>query len=278
VPGEDLSDFQAFVAADKSDVATAYFAHSTRIAAEIARVLGRVSDAERYAVLSAAAAAAWRTEFLSADGQVRPQTQANLVRGLTFGLIPDGHRWQAADQLAQLVRANGTHLATGFLATPDLLPSLADGGHLDVAYDLLFQDTAPSWLTMIERGATTVWERWEGVDENGVPHESLNHYSKGAVIGFLHRYVAGLQRLAPTYRSFRVQPRPGGGLTWARAEHDSPHGRILIDWRIKAGLFELDVTVPPGCTADVVLPSGATSSVGPGADEFGEVSRADRRA
>ena len=75
---------------------------------------------------------------------------------------------------------------------------LADHGHLDVAYELLFQDTAPSWLAMIDRGATTIWEHWEGIDEDGVPHESLNHYSKGAVISFLHRYVAGLQRLEPT--------------------------------------------------------------------------------
>ena len=70
---------------------------------------------------------------------------------------------------------------------------------------------APSWLTMIDRGATTVWERWEGIDEDGVPHESLNHYSKGAVVSFLHRYVAGLQRTSPTWRTFRVEPRPGGG-------------------------------------------------------------------
>ena len=75
---------------------------------------------------------------------------------------------------------------------------LADTGHLDVAYELLFQDSEPSWLVMIDRGATTVWERWEGVDADGVPHESLNHYSKGAVISFLHRYVAGLHRLEPT--------------------------------------------------------------------------------
>ena len=270
VPGEDISDFAAFIAADKSDVATAYFAHSTRISAEIARMLGRSAEAERYAALSSAVAAAWRAEFLTSDGQVEPLTQANLVRALTFGLVPDEQRQQLADQLAKLVRENGAHLATGFLATPDLLPALADGGHLDVAYDLLFQNTAPSWLTMIDRGATTVWELWDGVDADGVPHESLNHYSKGAVIGFLHRYVAGLQRLTPTYRRFRVQPRPGGGLTWARAEHESSHGRIVVDWRIEDRVFRLDLTVPPGCVAEVILPSGATTAAGPGTHAFRE--------
>ena len=94
-----------------------------------------------------------------------------------------------------LIRAAGTHLATGFLATPQLLPVLADNGQLAVAYELLFTDTMPSWLYMIDRGATTVWERWNGVDADGVPFESLNHYSKGAVIMFLHRYVAGIRLL-----------------------------------------------------------------------------------
>jgi alpha-L-rhamnosidase len=183
---------------------------------------------------------------------------------LTFRLVPDELRQSLADQLAKHVRDNDTHLATGFLATPDLLPALAEGGHLDVAYDLLHQDMPPSWMAMIDRGATTVWERWEGVDDNGVPHESLNHYSKGAVIGFLHRYVAGIQRLEPTYRRFLVQPRPGGGILWARAEHDSPHGRVAASWQIEGDTFGLEVTVPPGCTADVVLPTGASSTVGPG--------------
>jgi alpha-L-rhamnosidase len=118
---------------------------------------------------------------------------------------------------------------------------------------------------MIDRGATTVWERWEGIDEDGGPHESLNHYSKGAVISFLHRYVAGLERLEPTWRRFRVRPRPGGGITWAEAEHVTPHGLARVSWR-EGGPTE--VVVPPGCTAEVVLPSGATATVGPGEHSF----------
>ena len=164
------------------------------------------------------------------DGRITPHTQANLVRALTFGLVPDEHRQRAADDLAALVREAGTHLGTGFLSTPDLLPVLADHGHLDLAYELLLQDTEPSWLAMIDRGATTVWERWDGIRADGSVHESLNHYSKGAVISFLHRYVAGLQRLEPTWTRFRVAPRPGGGVTRAPTEHVSPHGPIAVAW------------------------------------------------
>ena len=264
-PGAEPSDFPAFVGADKAEVATAFLAWSTRHAAAIAAVLGDEAAAARYAELSARVADAWRAEFLDADGHVVPHTQANLVRALRFGLVPEGLRQRAADDLARLVRDAGTHLGTGFLATPDLLPVLADHGHLDLAYELLLQDSPPSWLAMVDRGATTVWERWEGIDDDGVPHESLNHYSKGAVISFLHRYVAGLERLEPTWRRFRVRPRPGGGITWAEAEHLTPHGPARVSWRLGG---PTEVAVPPGCVAEVVLPDGTAAEVGPGNHTF----------
>jgi alpha-L-rhamnosidase len=119
---------------------------------------------------------------------------------------------------------------------------------------------------MVDRGATTVWERWNGVSAEGVPYESLNHYSKGAVISFLHRCTAGIQLLddVPAYRRFRVRPRPGGGLTSAEAAHESPYGRIESAWRRDGGSFHLRVVVPAGTSAEVVLPDGATDTAGPG--------------
>jgi alpha-L-rhamnosidase len=271
VPGEDLKgpeEFEAFRNADKSDVATAYFAHSARLMSQIAAVIGRSAEAERYEELAERVRDAWRTEFIDADGRLQPDTQANHVRALAFDLVPTELRADAATRLVELVRAAGTHLATGFLATSYLLPVLADTGHLDVAYELLFTDTMPSWLYMIERGATTVWERWDGVRPDGTPFESLNHYSKGAVVSFLHRYVAGIRLLADgagaAYRHFRVEPSAGGGITWAQAEHDSPFGRIESSWRLSGDAFELVVAVPPGTTADVVLPDGTTKTVSSG--------------
>ena len=144
---------------------------------------------------------------------------------------------------------------------------LADTGHLDVAYDLLFQDTEPSWLVMVDRGATTVWEEWGGVDVDGNPHASLNHYSKGAVIGFLHQYVAGLQLLEPGYRRFRVAPRPGGGITRASAHHDSPHGRIEVEWTRDGDQGQISVTVPQGTEGILELPDGTLVRLGSGDHE-----------
>jgi alpha-L-rhamnosidase len=270
VPGEDIGDFGAFVAADEGDVATAYLAHSAGLASRIAAVLGREGDADRYAGLAAQVTAAWQAEYLDEDGRLTPGTQANHVRALAFELVPAELRAAVADRLVELVREAGTHLGTGFLATPYLLPVLADTGHLDVAYELLLQDSEPSWLVMVDRGATTVWERWNGVDADGVPTESLNHYSKGAVVSFLHRYAAGIELLEPAHRRFRVRPRPGGGLTHAEAAHESPYGRIESAWEISGDAFRLRVVVPAGTRAEVVLPSGATSSTGPGEHTFEE--------
>ncbi|MBI4944358.1 MAG: family 78 glycoside hydrolase catalytic domain [Actinobacteria bacterium] len=262
-PGNAPGDFAAFVAADKADVATAYLARSAGLAARIARLLGRDDDARRLAGLAEGAVGAWRAEFLDPAGHVVPHTQANLVRALRFGLVPAHLQAQAADDLVALVRAAGDHLATGFLATPDLLPVLADHDRAGVAYDLLLQRTSPSWLGMLDRGATTVWEHWDGVDADGVPHDSLNHYSKGAVVSFLHGYVAGLRRSGPTWRRITVRPVPGGGVTWAATEHVTPHGPAAVSWR-DGPSFEVTVTVPPGCVADVVLPDGTTHEAGPG--------------
>ncbi|MET7988444.1 family 78 glycoside hydrolase catalytic domain [Streptomyces sp. NPDC005281] len=263
-PGNDVDDFGAFLARDKSDVATAYFAHSARLMARIADVLGRPADAVRYGELAERVRSAWRTEFVTADGTLRPATQANLVRALAFGLVPAEHRATVVEQLVELIRAAGTRLATGFLATPLLLPTLVEHGQAGLAYELLFQESPPSWLHMIERGASTVWERWDGIADDGTPHESLNHYSKGAVISFLHRCTAGLQPLEPAYRRFRVAPVPGGRLTSASAALESPYGRIEVAWRIETEGFRLEVTVPPGTSAEVVVPGGAVRLLGPG--------------
>jgi alpha-L-rhamnosidase len=268
VPGEEIDDFPAWVAADKGDVATAYFAHSARVMARMAELTGRPEEAARYAELSGSVRAAWQAEYMDADGRLTPDTQANHVRALAFDLVPEDLRSAVAERLVDLIRKADTHLGTGFLATPYLLPVLADTGHLDLAYELLQQDSEPSWLVMVDRGATTVWERWNGVSAEGVPYESLNHYSKGAVISFLHRYTAGIEPVEPAYRRFRVHPRPGGGLTHAEAAHESPHGRIESAWQIDGDSFELRVVVPAGTEAEIVLPDGTTTTTGPGAHTY----------
>jgi alpha-L-rhamnosidase len=251
---------------DKGEIGTAFLHRSALLAARVGRLIGRDDESARLDRLAADALAAWRAEFIRPNGSLTHDTQANHVRALAFGLVPDELRAQTADRLVELIDAAGMHLGTGFLATPFLLPALADSGHLDVAYALLLQDTPPSWLHMVDRGATTVWEDWDGIAEDGTAKGSLNHYSKGAVISFLHAYTAGIQLLdeGPGYSRFRIAPRPGGGLTWAEAVHDAPYGRIESSWRIETGQFRLITTVPPGTSARVELPDGTVHDQPPG--------------
>jgi alpha-L-rhamnosidase len=264
-PGGAPADFGAFVRADKSEVATAYLYRSAATLVRIAGVLGLAEDAwVRFRDIAAGALDAWRREFVRADGTLAMQSQASHVRALAFGLVPSELRPAVASRLAGLVAEAGGHLATGFLSTSYLLPVLADYGYLDLAYELLRQDTPPSWLTMVDRGATTVWELWEGVDAGGAPHASLNHYSKGTVASFLHRYVAGLRPVGAGCRTFEVRPLPGGGITSASARHISPFGPIEVEWRVRGEALELDVLVPPGTTASVALPGEAPRDAHPG--------------
>jgi alpha-L-rhamnosidase len=273
-PGQEHVDPEDLAAADHGEIATAYLHHSASLLVEIAEVLGREEEAVRYRELAAATKTAWQREFIGQDGSLRTNTQASHVRALAFDLVAEDLRPSLTKRLVALIRAADTHVGTGFLATPYLLPVLADNGYVDVAYELLFRDTEPSWLAMIDRGATTIWEHWRALDEHGIPSAppgvgSLNHYSKGAVISFLHRYVAGI-RLGdePGYRRFVIAPLPGGGLHWARAHHDSPYGRIESAWKIDADSLVLDVRVPAGATAEVRMPDGQRFTAHPGATTY----------
>ena len=249
---------------DHGPTATAYLVRSAEEVSRVAELLGDLDGARSYTELADRARDAWRKEFVDAEGRVVPATQANLVRALAFGLVPEEQRPQAVDDLVKLIREAGTRLGTGFLATPYLLPVLADNGELELAYELLLQRTPPSWMAMLDAGATTIWESWEALKPDGSVECSLNHFSMGAVISFLHQYVAGLQLIEPGYRRFKVEPRIGGGLTHASTHHLSPCGRIEVRWSLQAGRGGISITVPPGTQAELVLPDGARETLGPG--------------
>lgn len=159
----------------------------------------------------------------------------------------------AADRLAQLVAENNDHLNTGFLSTPHLCRVLAERDHTDTAYRLLLQDTCPSWLYPVKHGATTIWESWDGVREDGTVHDSLNHYSYGAISGFLMGTVGGI-RLAGS--KLTIAPKPSPALGHAEALWDSPIGTIESRWHYEGKRLVVEVTVPANVTAEVLLPGG----------------------
>lgn len=264
--GSLLEPEQNWMTTDKGEVGTAFLYRSCATLASVAGVLGREPDAARYTRLAEQIKDAWRTEFLDDTGRTTVDTQASYVRALALGLAPEKLRDAVAARLATLIREAGTHLGTGFLSTADLLPVLTDTGHADLAYEVLLQRTSPSWLGMLDRGATTIWEEWDGVDENGDAHASLNHYSKGVVIHFLHTHTLGLRQAegSVAWERFVVAPVPHASVDWTRGTFDSPRGTIAVEWRTGGGEMEITVDVPPTAAATVVFPDGEQLTVGPG--------------
>ncbi|MFL1999980.1 MULTISPECIES: alpha-L-rhamnosidase [unclassified Microbacterium] len=239
---------------DRYLVATAYFAWSSEHLAKTAGVLGKDDEAARYADLSAQVKAAFRAEYVNAEGMLTSDAQTAYALAIEFHLYADDaerDRWGA--RLAHLVRKSGNRVSTGFAGTPVVTDALTRSGHTDVAYDLLLERECPSWLYTVLSGGTTIWERWDSLMPNGRVNPggmtSFNHYALGAVADWLHRTVAGIGPLEPAYRSILFRPRPGGGLTSAKAEHETPYGRASIEWVVQDATISVNVTVPTGATA-----------------------------
>jgi alpha-L-rhamnosidase len=268
-PGENPgTTFSAHVRRPPAEIATAYYALSTRVLGRSADVLGDDREAARWSALSEMIAEAWRAAFVADGGaRIAHDRQDDYVRALEFDLLLPEQRQPAADRLAELVAASGDHLATGFLSTPLLLQALSNNGHADTAYRVLLQETAPSWLGQLNRGATTWWETWEGYEDDGRAKVSHDHYAFGSVARWLHEHVAGLRPLEPGYRKFLVAPVIGGGLTSASSVVQTSYGRARSAWVLSGGMVWLDVTVPHGATAEVRLGS-CIESLTPGDHTF----------
>jgi alpha-L-rhamnosidase len=252
--------------ADPGVVATACLYRSAMLTAEAAELLGRAADAEHFQALAERTRAAFSEHYVSADGTVKSDAQTVYALAIVFALLDEPLRQKAGDRLATLVAESGYRIATGFAGTPFVTDALTATGHLDDAYRLLLQQECPSWLYSVTMGATTVWERWDSMLPDGSinPGEmtSFNHYALGAVADWMHRVIGGVAAAEPGYRTVRVAPRPGGGLTWARTALETRHGRIAVEWRLDDdGRLEIDVTLPDEVTAEVDLPDGQRQRV-----------------
>ncbi|MCS7475273.1 family 78 glycoside hydrolase catalytic domain [Umezawaea endophytica] len=245
--------------ADPDVIATAHLAKSARVVSDSALLLGDEAGAARYAELASRVRDAFVREYVTAGGRVLSDAPTVYALALVWDLLPTAEqRTRAGDRLADLVRAAGFRIGTGFVGTPLVMDALTVSGHLDVAYRLLLQTGSPSWLHPVTMGATTVWERWDSMLPDGSvnPGEmtSFNHYALGAVADWLHRSVAGLAPARPGYRELSVRPLLREGLTWASARHLTPYGEAAVSWRRADGELTLSVVVPVGATATVHVP------------------------
>ena len=243
-------------------IGVAFYAHSAQITADTARVLGRDAEAKRYAAEAATVRQAFAKQYFDAEGKLQnaPETQTGYVLALAFDLLPAELKPKAAANLARLVGEADGHLRTGFLGTPYLARVLDENGYADLAADLFFKETYPSWFYPINQGATTMWERWNSYTHDkgfgDVKMNSFNHYAYGAIGQWMYERVAGLapDPAHPGYKHFFVRPLIVKQLDSARAELETPYGKAASAWVKRNGKVVMDIVVPPNTTATIEFP------------------------
>ena len=263
-------------------IATAYWAYDVSLMRDMAAASGRTADARKYGELFDNIKAAFMKAYVRADGfvgaadlypsipppTVHPvkqtaetkaipvETQTGYVLALHMNLLPEGLRAVAASKLVRKIEDNHWLLGTGFLGTPYLLEVLSDTGHSDVAYRLLLNTTYPSWGYLIEHGATTTWERWNGDEMRGDPSmNSYNHYAYGAVGEWIYRYAAGIDAVASDagFHTVYLHPNFDSRLGNVDFAYESAYGRIASEWTVSGAQANWHVTVPPNAKGQLRL-------------------------
>jgi alpha-L-rhamnosidase len=263
--GDDLSGESAIT--NKSLIAQCFYAHSVQLVINAAQVLGKTDDVSKYTALLSRVKEAFLKEYTTANGSTVSDSQTSYVLALQFDMLPENLRAQAADRLVANIRRYNTHLTTGFLGTPYLCHVLSRFGHADVAYELLLQKTYPSWLYPVTKGATTIWERWDGIKPDGTfqnpSMNSFNHYAYGAIGDWMYRVMVGIdvEGNGVGYKTIRIQPHIGGDFTHASAEHETPYGKVASGWKIDNGKLTLKAEVPANTTAVIYIPASDAKSV-----------------
>lgn len=267
--GGDFGDWLSIGAnTDKELIGTAYYGYSTALMAKIATALGKTADAQQYETLFQTIKTAFINKYVNqTTGAVTSNTQCAYAMALAFDLLPENVRPKTALLLKNDIAAKGTHLSTGFVGVSYLLPVLSKAGMTDTAYDLLLQDTFPSWLFSVKHGATTIWERWDGwTPENGFQDpgmNSFNHYSLGSCGEWLYRTAAGIgaDPAVPGYRKITIRPETGTRLSSVQAKFHSIRGPVSSAWRKYEGGFVMQVEIPANSTAEVHVPAADAASV-----------------
>lgn len=242
----------------------AYYIRSTAILAQTAQLIGRSDDAQRYAQEASAARKVFVERYFDADGKLQnaTETQTSYLLAYGFDLVSDELKQKITPHLVRLIRQADTHLRTGFLGTPLLARVLDEAGEGELACELLFKQTYPSWFYPINQGATTMWERWNSYShENGfgdVGMNSFNHYAYGAIGQWMYERIAGLSPdpAHPGYKHFFIRPLISKQLTSANAQLLTPYGKAASTWELADGKLVINVTVPANTTATIQFPDG----------------------
>ena len=238
---------------------TAYYAYDARLMSEMAGLLGKDAAAAEYAALETAVTDAFVSNFVADDGTVTGNSQTAYALALGLDLVPNDLREAAGEKLVKKLASRDYHLSTGFVGTPWLMPALSSTGNWDAAYRLLLTDTLPSWGYEVVSGATTMWERWNSIEENGnfgdPGMNSFNHYAFGAVGDWMYQNIGGITVGDSGYKTIDIAPHPGGGLTEGNATLESVYGTISSSWTLTDPGLSLSTVIPANTTATVRIPA-----------------------
>ncbi|MDZ8275744.1 family 78 glycoside hydrolase catalytic domain [Microbacterium aquimaris] len=253
-------------------VAAAYQIRSLDLVVRAASELGFEDDAALFSARAAHRRSLYAEEFI-AGGTVKGDTQSGYLFTLAWDLAPPENRRALGDRLVRKIEGRGRRLTSGFLGVNLIGPVLTRIGRSDLALALVLQRDYPSWGYSIDRGATTIWERWDAYTEHAgfqdVRMNSFNHYSLGSVGEWIYRVIGGIDQEpgSRAYRSLRVEPLVREELSPVHAWHESPRGRIAVEWEVVDGRGSATLTIPPGSTAVIRLP-GLERHVGAGTHTF----------
>lgn len=240
---------------------TAFYAYNVALAREFALLLGKNDDAARFTALGELIAEAFSTRYLDPEtGRYGAGTQASQAFALYLDLVPEAVRASALEILVNDIAVHDGHLSTGIFGTKYMLDVLSTMNRHDVACAITGTRTFPGWGYMLDNGATTLWEHWEGSDNTF----SNNHPMFGSVSEWFYKHIAGIRPAPDAVGCDRVLIAPGPpqpGLDWAEASYDSIRGTIRAAWRVEGGWLHLDVSVPVGVSARVLLPVDAQAEV-----------------
>lgn len=256
-------------------IATAYFAYSTSLLADAAKALGKADDAKEYTDLYNKIRDTFIKEYVTPAGRVGTCSQTSYILALKFGLLPDNLKENAAKFLVSDIKSRRNHLSTGFLGTIYIAHELSRAGYTDVAYDLLLQESYPSWLYPVKMGATTIWERWDGQKTDSTFQDagmnSFNHYAYGAIGDWMYRVSAGIETQEPGYKHLLLQPHPSKKLSYSKASFESSYGTVTSGWERKDGKLIVHVTIPANADARIILPINDPSKISQNGSPLGVI-------
>ncbi len=259
---------------DENFVATAYYAYTVGILCKCARVLGKVEDVITYTELHNNIIKEFKKYYMK-DGRILQSTQTSQIIPLEFGLLEGKEIEYAVEKLVGLLEENDYHLTTGFIGTPYLCHVLSKYGRSDIAYRLLMQKDYPSWLYQVLKGATTIWEHWDGKKPDNSfwsPNmNSFNHYAYGAIGDWLYRTVAGIEidEENPGYKHFIIKPSINSCIRNVTCTYESIYGEITSQWKIRNDhTADMYVKVPANTVSTIHLPDKANTAVKVGSGEY----------